>query len=43
MSAFWGLLGLDVLAVLLVAAGVARGHATFRRKPKDRKPSGGTS
>lgn len=43
MSAFWGLLGFDVLAVVLVAAGVARGHASFRRKPKDRKPSGSQS
>lgn len=41
MSAFYGLLGFDTLIACLVAAGVARGHAKFSRKPKDRTPSGG--
>ena len=43
MSAFWGLLGFDVLALILIAAAVARGHATFRRKPKDRTTTRSTS
>jgi hypothetical protein len=43
VSAFWGLLGFNALALILIAAGIARGHAAFRRKPKDRKPTGGTS
>jgi len=41
VSAFWGLLAFLTLSTALLAAGVARGHVTIRRRPKDRNTAGG--
>ena len=43
MPAFWGLLAFLTLSTAVLAAGVARGHVTIRRRPAPAKPKEKTS